>query len=135
MIWLGLLIACLPLKQLQVTSPYGERMHPLSKRTVVHRGVDLRARHDTVYAILAGRVAALAYHPVLGISLELQHGAFRSGYGHLSRTLVAPHDRVQAGQPIAISGATGKVTAAHLHFSVTFYGHALDPIKFLDQLR
>ena len=53
-------MVCLPLRHLQITSGYGYRVHPLSGRYQFHKGIDLRARSDTVFAVLAGRVLASA---------------------------------------------------------------------------
>jgi murein DD-endopeptidase MepM/ murein hydrolase activator NlpD len=47
-------LVCLPLKHLKINSEYGYRIHPLTGKYAMHAGVDLKARHDTVYAILNG---------------------------------------------------------------------------------
>ncbi|WP_369803594.1 M23 family metallopeptidase [Mucilaginibacter sp. MD40] len=100
----------------------------------MHAGVDLKARHDTVYAILSGLVRSTGYDNGLGINIRLTHGAVESIYGHLSQIFVIPTDSVTAGEPIGITGATGHVTGEHLHFSIC-YGHQyINPIKFLYEL-
>lgn len=125
----------LPLKHLHLNSPYGYRMHPLTGKYAFHSGVDLQASHDTVYAVLDGFVAAAGYHRLLGIYIRLDHGEFQSCYGHLSQLLVLPGDTVKAGDPIAITGATGRVTGEHLHFSITFKKHSINPLYFLLQIQ
>ncbi|MDT3401294.1 M23 family metallopeptidase [Mucilaginibacter terrae] len=130
---ISLCLVCLPLKYLRLNSPFGYRNHPLTGIRKLHDGVDLRARADTVYAIMNGQVSATGYADKLGIHIRLQHGATQSVYGHLSRVLVSPQDSVSAGEPIGITGTTGRVTGEHLHFSILYWGRYIDPIQFLYQ--
>lgn len=122
---------CLPLRHLSQTSGFGNRVHPLTGKYNFHAGIDLRARRDTVFAVLAGRVKAAGFDRLLGIYIGLNHGEFQSSYGHLSQLLVLPGETVAAGDAIAISGATGRVTGPHLHFSVQFRHRNIDPLRFL----
>ena len=48
-------------------------------------------------------------------------------YSHNTKNLVKPGDRVKAGQPIAISGRTGRATTDHLHFEVSVNGQHINP--------
>ncbi|UOE47814.1 zincin-like metallopeptidase domain-containing protein [Mucilaginibacter sp. SMC90] len=125
---------CLPLKNLQVTSPFGFRIHPLSGRYALHAGIDLRARHDTVFAVFDGNVALTGYNISLGRFVDIAHRGFCSGYGHLSQVFVRQGEAVSAGEPIGITGATGRVTAEHLHFSIRCKGRSIDPLKFIYQI-
>ncbi|MEZ2334752.1 M23 family metallopeptidase [Mucilaginibacter sp. RCC_168] len=127
-------IVCLPLKSLTVTSPFGYRIHPLTGRMEYHNGVDLRANHDTVYAVLNGVVRSVRADVAFGTAISLDHGEVTTIYGHLYKPLVRPRDSVSAGQSIAISGATGQVTAAHLHFSVRYRRCYLNPLNFLYEI-
>jgi murein DD-endopeptidase MepM/ murein hydrolase activator NlpD len=127
-------LLCLPLKNLRITSSYGYRHHPVTGKYAFHAGVDLRAKHDTVYAIMDGSVNDVGYNNFLGIYIRLDHEDFQSSYGHLSRVFVAPGETIEAGDPIGITGASGRVTGEHLHFSISYHGQYIDPIKFLYQL-
>ena len=40
-------------------------------------------------------------------------------------------ERVTTGQPVGLSGATGRVTGPHLHWAVRWQGTYLDPAKLL----
>ena len=126
-----LILACLPLKRTAITSPFGYRIHPVTGKYAFHAGIDLRARSDTVYAILPGTVKAAGYNTFLGVFIRLDHGEFQTAYGHLSQVFVLPGDTVSIGMPIAITGATGRVTGEHLHFSVQLNHQYLNPLKFL----
>lgn len=122
---------CLPLRHFSQTSGFGYRVHPLTGKYCFHTGVDLRADKDTVFAVLDGVVSAASYDRLLGIYIRLNHSDFQTLYGHLSQILVLPGDSVFAGDAIAISGATGRVTGPHLHFSVQFRHRNIDPLRFL----
>ena len=125
----------LPLTTLQVTSPFGYRVHPITGQYTHHNGVDLAARSDLVFTVLSGRVKAVGTDPLLGQYLRITHGEIESIYGHLSEVLVAAGDPVSAGQTVGITGKTGRATGEHLHFSIKFAGAFLDPLKFLYQLK
>lgn len=127
-------LVCLPLKHLQINSDYGYRIHPISGKYALHAGVDLKARNDTVYAILDGLVKSIGCDDGLGINIRLAHGEVESVYGHLSRILIARQDSITAGEPIGITGATGRVTGEHLHFSICYRHKYINPIKFLYEL-
>lgn len=133
-ILLACCMMCLPLRHLQVTSVYGYRVHPLTGQYQFHRGIDLRARSDTVFAVLPGRVMAAAYDPLLGFYIRLEHGPFETLYGHLSQVFVLAGDSVSVCYPVGISGASGLVTGEHLHFAVSYQHRPIDPLKFLTLL-
>jgi murein DD-endopeptidase MepM/ murein hydrolase activator NlpD len=123
---------CLPLKHLSLTSPFGCRVHPIAHQFAFHSGIDLRACHDTVYAVFDG-TASVGHDNRLGVHVTVSDSGLICSYGHLS-TLFISEGPVVCGQPIAITGATGQVTGEHLHFSIKFNGKYLDPLKFLYQL-
>jgi murein DD-endopeptidase MepM/ murein hydrolase activator NlpD len=128
---LWLLLACLPLRQVVLTSGFGYRVHPVTGRYAFHSGIDLRARSDTVFAVLPGHVSSVSYNPLLGLNIRLDHGGLESSYGHLSQVFVFPADSVGAGCPIGITGSTGRVTGEHLHFSMRLAGRYINPLEFL----
>jgi len=123
--------AGLPLKHLQLTSSYGNRIHPVTGIYAFHAGVDLRARSDTVFAVLPGIVEVEGFDPYLGIFIRLRNGNFQTIYGHLSRLFVFKGDTVSSETELGITGSTGRVTGEHLHFEVKFHGTPIDPLAFL----
>lgn len=127
-------LVCLPLRHLQITSGYGYRVHPLTGKYQFHKGIDLRARSDTVFAVLAGKVDASAYDSLLGFYVRLANGDFETLYGHLSQVFVLAGDSVIAGSALAITGYSGRVTGEHLHFAVSYRHSAIDPLQFLTLL-
>ncbi|MFD0764491.1 M23 family metallopeptidase [Mucilaginibacter lutimaris] len=127
-------LICLPLASLHITSSFGYRVHPVTGSYAFHNGVDLRARSDTVYALALGRVSSVTYDELLGIHISIEHKAFSSGYGHLSQVFISAADTVASGQPIGITGKTGRVTGEHLHFSIRAAGRWTDPLEFIYHL-
>jgi murein DD-endopeptidase MepM/ murein hydrolase activator NlpD len=125
------LIACLPLKHICLTSGYGYRTHPVTGRYSFHAGIDLRARSDTVYAVLPGTVQRIAYDPFLGLYIKLDHQNFKTTYGHLSQVFIFQADSVSAGSAIGLSGSSGRTTGEHLHFAVQYHDHYINPLNFL----
>jgi murein DD-endopeptidase MepM/ murein hydrolase activator NlpD len=124
----------LPLHQLSLTSAFGFRIHPLTGKYAFHAGVDLRAHHDTVFSVLPGTLM-VGYNAFLGVYVKINSGDLEIIYGHLSQVLVLPGDEVYPGTAVAITGATGRVTGEHLHFSVTFRRNYIDPLLFLGAMQ
>lgn len=125
----------LPLKRLRQTSGFGWRVHPITGKFQFHNGIDLAARHDTVYGVLNGIVSTIGYNAYIGNYIIINHpGEVQSIYGHLSVIAVLPDEQVMTGQPIGITGATGRVTGEHLHFSIKYQGGELSPLAFLSGL-
>lgn len=97
-----------------------------------HGGADVAVPTGTpVVAPADGVVILAADHPFTleGNLLMLDHGAgLSSAFLHLSRIDVRVGDRVRAGQPIALSGATGRATGPHLHWGLQWNGAKLDPL-------
>lgn len=122
----------LPLKVLILTSGYGYRLHPVTGKYAFHSGIDLRANYDTVYAIASGTLN-VGYSGVLGIYETVNDSSLCCIYGHLSQVL-AGNGYVRAGTPIAITGASGRVTGPHLHLSISYQRHPINPLIFLYQL-
>ena len=113
----------------KVTSPYGPRYRRF------HYGTDIKLQTgDTVYAAFEGKVRVCNYERRgYGNYLVLRHpNGLETVYGHLSQFLVNIDENVQAGQPIALGGNTGRSTGSHLHFEFRFLGQAIDPSFIID---
>ena len=118
--------------RLFVTSDFGERFHPILQSKTLHKGIDLRANFEIVYSIANGIIVKGDYDTRAGNYIVIQHGnGIESIYCHLSKFFLKPGDLVLAGDRIAISGATGEVTAPHLHFAIKVDGKFIDPIPLL----
>ena len=111
-----------------VTSNYGPRWG----RT--HEGLDIKVyTGDTIRAAFPGKVRIVKYDRGYGRYIVIRHeNGLETVYGHLSRFLVQPNQYVKAGQPIALSGSTGRSTGPHLHFETRFMGYAINPEAIFD---
>jgi len=116
-----------------ISSRYGYRKHPVTKRRALHRGTDLKANIGTpVYATADGIVESA--HTVRGFGrlVELDHAyGFKSRYGHLSKIAVKKGSVLNKGDLIGYSGNSGISTGAHLHYEVSFVRQSLNPYWFI----
>lgn len=117
----------------RLTSGFGSRPSPFGGGPDFHAGVDIAARRGTrIVAPGAGTVVFAGVRGALGRAVVLDHGAgIRTVFGHASRLLVRPGQRVRRGQPIALVGSSGRSTGPHLHYAVLVRGEPIDPRRFL----
>jgi len=98
-----------------------------------HSGADFPAPTGTpVTAPAAGVVTLAASQYFTGNTIVIDHGlGLYSVLAHLSVMSVKAGDHVAAGQRIGLVGATGRVTGAHLHWSVRLNGARVDPLSLI----
>ena len=128
-----------------ITSPFWSSRHILRYKTVngkmkeleplvrYHGGLDLRARlGEYIYALADGVVAISMRMYYEGNFILIDHGyGIFSGYMHLSEIKIKKGAKVQAGQFLGKSGATGMVTGAHLHIFLLINKVSVDPLSLL----
>jgi murein DD-endopeptidase MepM/ murein hydrolase activator NlpD len=120
----------------RVLSRYGDREDPFnSEGSHFHTGVDISAEMGTpVHAAADGVVYLAEYAGRYGKMVVVDHGnGMQTRYAHLSRFDVVPGQEVRRGEVIAFSGATGRVTAPHLHFEVRLGGSPVNPYPYLSR--
>jgi len=115
----------------RLSSDFGIRMRGI--RPGIHRGVDFSVPTGTeIRAMADARVRFAGTMSGFGSVVWLDHGgSILSVYAHLSRIDVREGDVVRRGQLLGLSGATGDVTAPHLHFEVWRWGREVDPVPLL----
>lgn len=105
----------------EVTSPFGWRVHPIYGDRRLHAGEDLGAPEGMpVLAAHPGYVRYADWGDGYGkmIILEYADGQYQTLYAHLSEILVKPGEAVRARQVIGKVGSTGGVTGPHLHLEI-----------------
>jgi len=116
------------------TSGFGVRSDPFRGRAAMHGGVDLAGPHGTpIYATADGIVARSEWNSGgYGNLVEINHGqGIQTRYGHMSRLIARPGQRVRRGELIGLMGSTGRSTGNHLHYEVRIDGRAVNPIPFM----
>jgi murein DD-endopeptidase MepM/ murein hydrolase activator NlpD len=103
-----------------------------------HTGIDFHAASGTtVHAVGSGTVVEAGWGGSYGnqVVIKMNDGTYTQ-YGHMSSLGVSVGQTVTPGQQIGLSGATGNVTGAHLHFearTTAEYGSDIDPLGYLRQ--
>ncbi len=119
----------------RLTSGYGRRRCPFTGRPSFHIGIDIGGRKGAVIRSTSkGRVAFAGWKGGYGLLIIIEHDSgYTSYYGHLKRRSikVKKGQIVNAGQPIAKVGMTGRTTGPHLHFEIRRYGIIKNPMKVL----
>lgn len=118
----------------KITSSFGYRRHPISKRRHFHKGIDIANKSGTdLVAAGSGIVTFSGWNGGYGKVIIVSHGyGYKSVYAHNKNNLVKVGDKVTKGQTIAELGNTGKSTGPHVHFEIRYDGQHIDPINVLE---
>ncbi len=117
---------------------FGMRFHPIYKRRIMHKGIDLACdKGSPIYATADGVVE----HSVQGYrrsgygqSVLLRHGfGYKTRYAHMSERLVKAGDTVRRGDLIGLIGSTGGSTGPHLHYEVILNGEVVNPLSYFNR--
>jgi len=121
---------------IRVTDKFGWRVHPIKKKKSFHKGIDLKAKMNTVvHSPASGIIEYAGFHKKSGFGnlLIITHNyGFKSYYAHLNKIKVKFGDIVSKGQEIALTGNTGLSNGPHLHYEVRYVGSSIDPINFIN---
>ncbi len=123
-----------PVAQYTVSSVYGWRKHPVTRRRAFHYGVDLACAEGTpVAAAMEGAVEYTGRSAAAGNYLRLRHSdGYETVYCHLQYIFVRTGETVRGGQLLGTAGRTGDATGPHLHFSLLRDDVYYDPSALLD---
>ena len=115
------------------TSPFGYRIHPISRTRRMHTGIDIANSSGTnIAASQNGKVIFTGYQGSYGKLIVIRHAnGMETAYAHLSRISVSVGDTVTQGQSIGKMGSTGGSTGSHLHFEIRKNGTAVNPMNYL----
>lgn len=117
-----------------ISSQYGLRRDPMTKRRAFHAGIDLAGSRGTdVRAASSGVVVRAGRFAAYGNLVEIEHrNGIRTRYGHLRRIYVQEGDKVASGQTIAAMGSTGRSTGPHLHYEIWVNNKPRNPLAFVE---
>ncbi len=122
-----------PVKGIRISSGFGTRKNPFNGKNAFHSGIDISCNEGTrIRAAEKGKVIFSGWKSGYGNTVIIRHEkGYITVYAHNSRLSVQEGSNVERGQVVSLSGRTGAVTGAHLHFEVRKYLTPLDPMRFL----
>ena len=117
-----------------ITSPFGNRLHPIQGVYKYHSGIDIgNAGYGA--PVLAAADGVVTYAGVMsgyGNCVMINHGSgIVTLYGHGQTIYATLGQTVKQGDVIMAVGSTGNSTGPHLHFEVRKDGVTTSPIPFL----
>lgn len=124
-----------PLRHISVTSSFGRRTDPFTKRKALHNGLDLKAYYEPAYAMMYGEVIRVGKDKRSGLYITLRHGNFTISYCHLSKVTVNKGTYVRPGTIIALTGNSGRSTGPHLHLTLKKDGKTINPAILLNLIK
>ena len=120
-----------PLADPRMTSDFGLRLHPITRRLDTHQGVDyITAGDKRVRSTAAGEVVFAGWRPGYGNLVIVGHAlGFQSWYAHLEQIDVEAGASIPAGAVLGMMGNTGSSTGEHVHFEIRRGSRPIDPLK------
>jgi len=122
-----------PLTDLNITSQYGMRLHPVTGEEKMHYGIDYAADlNEPVRAIADGVIDFIGDKGDFGKYLRISHSNnIQSVYAHLNQfsESIIKGSFVNQSDIIGYAGKTGLSTGVHLHFEIIVDQKRIDPNK------
>ena len=116
----------------EITSEYGERVHPVFKTVKMHTGVDIDSPVGNPFkSATAGQVLKVGEDAINGKYVRIKSGKYEVVYAHCFKINVKEGQNVKQGDILGETGDTGIVSGPHLHFEVQENGTALNPMDLL----
>lgn len=125
-----------PGKGIDISSPFGYRLHPVKGSVAMHTGCDISGPKGTpIYATADGIVTDVKYlFGAYGNVIDIDHGfGYSTRYAHLYSTNVVKGQTVKRGDQIATMGSSGRATGPHLHYEVLYQGKQINPWNYYDK--
>lgn len=120
-------------KKIRISSDFGWRKNPFTKRKEFHAGIDISGGRGTkIIAPANGIIIREGFDRHLGKYIVIQHNSIlKTIYGHLNSILVKEGDEVKRGDRIGLMGNSGLSTSSHLHYSVVKNDRAVNPMQYI----
>ncbi|NLN47597.1 MAG: M23 family metallopeptidase [Clostridiales bacterium] len=117
----------------EITSAFGERIHPVFNTIKQHNGIDINGNFgDDIKAASDGTVVEVGESEDLGKFLRIKNGIYDTLYAHCSKIIVKEGQKVKQSEKIAEIGDTGFTSGPHLHFEVWVEGSAVNPLELIN---
>lgn len=118
----------------RLTSKFGNRRDPFTRRIQFHQGIDIANSSGTeIKAAAKGKVTFSGPNGAYGRTIIIDHGyGYKTLYAHNRKLLVSVGDKVEKGQVISNMGSTGRSTGSHLHFEIHKDNKPIDPLSVLN---
>ena len=126
---------CPDREKFRVSSSFGYRSDPFSKRTTRHTGVDFAMKPgNLLYATGDGVVESVKFELWgYGNQVVIDHGfGYKTRYAHMSTVAVVEGMKIKRGECIGLSGNSGKSSGPHLHYEVIYKGAHVNPANYYD---
>ncbi len=120
----------------RLTSGFGYRSDPFTRKSAFHAGVDITGDvGDPIYAAGDGTVKEAGFNRTRGNYIIITHRTgLESHYLHLSKIGVKAGQQIRRGDRIGEMGNSGRSTGAHLHFQVVASEKPVNPLPYLRQV-
>lgn len=116
-----------------LTSSYGFRHDPFTKRRTAHHGIDLAGPYGLDIHCTGEGTVIIARFSRFGYGKEVvvDHGyGFTSKYAHLQDIQVEIGQKIKRGEVVGTLGNTGRSTGPHLHYEIRKDGRPVNPMYF-----
>lgn len=114
----------------RITSPWGERINPVTKKRHFHDGIDIRVDIGNPVIATADGQAVRMKGMKGALLVKIYHeDDYSTMYAHLSEIFITEYlQDVLKGDTIGLSGNTGETTGPHLHYEVRKDKESIDPV-------
>jgi len=116
-----------------ISSYFRYRIDPFSGKREFHEGVD-------IVGIFGGKIVCTADGVVIFSKRKGSYGkvvcvkhnfGYETRYGHLSKILVTPDQKLKRGDIVGYLGSTGKSTGPHVHYEVLYNNKNVNPLNYM----
>ncbi len=116
-----------------LSSGFGYRTDPFTKRKRLHKGLDFAANIGTpIFAPADGVISFAGREGGYGKIVSIDHGyGLVTRFAHTSRLLVKTGQKISRWDKIAEVGNTGRSSGPHLHYEVRLNGVPVNPEKYI----
>ena len=124
-----------PIAKIRVSSGFGYRINPITKKRQFHRGLDIPTKRKTPIRATADGVVEYVQSKNVGAYgrvVRLSHNfGFQTVFAHMNKTLVKVGSVIKKGQIIGLSGNSGRSSGPHVHYEVRYATKVLNPKNFI----